>query len=300
MNKIVIIDGHNLLFRAFFAVPPLSTQNGQPTNAVYGCLKTFKATIEDLKPDYVIICYDSGKRTARHVQDPVYKAHRPPTHDDLKSQFSLVKDVFARLGIPQITAPDDTEGDDLIGTIAVMADKIDFEAIIVSSDKDFFQLCNDKIKVYSFAVKKKNNIGIVDTAYVRENFGVNPNQLVDVKSLTGEKGDGITGVAGYGPKTATKLIQQHGTIAKVLKYLAINPEDRHAGLLNERDVISNAYSLALINTNVELPNDTPIHHVSKIAVNEPALREFFDYYELKSLNVSQWVNLFGYAKKVSA
>lgn len=296
--RIALFDGNNMIFRAFFAVPMLNTRDGQATNAVMGSLKTFKATVQDLRPDFILLCWDNGKPTFRHEQDATYKAQRPPVNDDLKSQFTIVQDAFSRLKIPQIVAPDGMESDDLVGTLAKEASKNGFEAVIVSSDKDFYQLCDDNIQVHSFSVKKKNGSGLVNVEYIQKEFDVErPMQLVDIKSLTGEKTDNIAGVRGIGPKTATALIKQHGNVGSMVEYMQKNPTTKWADkILENLDVITNAYKLAEINTDCDVP-DIQGKHVGKIRVNELELREFFEHYELNSLlsEFSQWSNMFAYA-----
>jgi DNA polymerase-1 len=297
--KIALVDGTNLIFRAYFAVPHLNTSDGQSTNAIYGSLKFIKTIINDLKPDYLLVCWDSGKKTFRHDVDPRYKAHRPPVDDELKMQFNLVKDIFNRLCIPQMVAPNGAECDDLIGTLSTKVANLNYDVFIVSSDKDFYQLCDKNIKVYSLNVKKSKGNGIVDVDYIKNNYDVeNPKQLVDIKSLTGEKTDNIQGVKGIGPKIATSLIKKHGNIKNLLSYLSDNPSDKYIKLLDNIDIIEMAYKLALIKTNVEIL-DIPFLPLSKINIDENKIQEFFEYYEMKSflLNIYEWINLFSYAKE---
>jgi DNA polymerase-1 len=297
-RRILLIDGNNLIFRSFFAVPPLSTRDGQATNAVYGSLVSFRSVISELKPDYVIIGWDSGKPTFRHLQDTTYKAHRPPVNDDLKSQFTIVQDAFNHLGVPQLIAPDGCENDDLLGTIAKKAEKADFEPIIVSNDKDFYQLCSDTLKVYSFTVKKKTGFGLVNKDYIKREYGCDPVQLVCIKSLTGEATDNIKGVNGIGPKTALSLITQHKNVYTMLQNMTINPKIKYADrILPYVDIIDNAYKLALIKTDVDLPDGVPAIPVKNIKVDERALWDFFSHYEIKSMldNFHEWTSLFEYA-----
>jgi DNA polymerase-1 len=301
MKRIAIFDATNLIFRSFFAVPPLSTSDGQATNAVVGSLKTFRTTIQELKPDYVILSWDSGGKNFRHTQDPTYKAQRPPINSDLKSQFSIVQDAFARLQIPQIIAPPNIEGDDLTGSIAVQAVKAGYEAIIVSSDKDFYQLCRPNLKIYSFTVKKKDNKGLVDEEYIYREFNCTPKQLIGIKSLTGEKSDNITGVDGIGPKTATSLITKHGSIKNLISYCIENPKDKISDkILANLDIIANAYTLAEIKTDIKIPDNMPVKSVDCIIINEIELKAFFEHYELQGFlnNFSQWANLFDYVTPV--
>lgn len=299
MPTIAIIDGSNMIFRSFFAVKLLTTSDGIPTNAVYGGLKSFRSIINELKPDYCLVVWDSGKKSFRNDIDPNYKAHRPPVSNDLKVQFSMLQEAFLLLGVPQITAPPKAECDDLIGTIATKASDAGMKSIIISSDKDFYQLCNDNIKVWSFTVAKKLGNGLVDENYVRNEFGVNPNQLVHVKSLTGEKTDNIQGIKGIGPKTATALIQEHGTLQNLLAHLKANPEHKSYTIYENKKIAELALELAIILTDVEV-NEVPVKPVDKIKVNGERLREFFTRYEMQSfiIEFSQWAYMFNYKTTV--
>lgn len=294
--RILLFDGNNLIFRSFFAIKDLSTSNGVATNAVYGLLKSFRATVAEFRPHYVIVCWDSGKPTFRHVQDDTYKANRPQTNSDLKAQFPIVQEALDCLSVPQITATN-VECDDLIGTLAVKGAKAGFGVTIVSSDKDFYQLCDEDINVYSFTVRKKDETGMVDVDYIREHFGVEPSQLVDIKSLTGEKTDNIQGVKGIGEKIATKLIKQHGSIFNVINVLKNNPiiPDRLKVIIESTDIIANAYTLAKIKSDVEIA-EIPVRPVEKLVVDEDRLREFFMRYEMKTFlrEFNSWTKLFKY------
>jgi len=300
MPTIAIVDGSNLIFRAFFAVKLLTTSTGVPTNAVYGGLKSFKAMINLLKPCYVLVCWDSGKKSFRNTLDPLYKAHRPPVSNDLKVQFGLLQEAFKLLGVPQMVAPDGMECDDIIGTIVTQAAEIGMNSVIVSSDRDFYQLCNQFIKVWSFSVAKKEGNGYVDADYIRREYGVEPDQLIHVKSMTGEKSDNITGVRGIGPKTATSLIQKYGTIHHVLEHLQDHPEDKYYTIYENRPIVNLALDLARIRTDVAL-TEVPINPVDTIDSDGNNLRAFFKRLEMNSFldEFQAWKYLFGYKTTVS-
>jgi DNA polymerase-1 len=293
---ILLFDGNNLIFKSYFAIKEIQTSKGVPTNALYGVLKSFRSTVQEFKPDYVIMCWDSGKKTFRHEQYQQYKANRDPVQNNLKLQFPIVQEAFDILGVPQLTAQG-VECDDLIGTIAKKASSVDKKTIIVSSDKDFYQLCDENISIFSSTVKKKGGTGIVDIEYVRKNFEVEPSQLVDIKSLTGEKTDNIQGVKGIGPKIATNLIKRHNTVFDVIKILKNNRiiSDRYKPILESIDIIKNAYKLAKIKTDVKLP-EISIVPVESIKINEEELIRFFENYEMKQFNMElhSWLNLFKY------
>jgi len=301
-KKILLFDGNNLLFRSFFAVKELKTSTGIPTNGIYGSLKSFRSTINEFKPSYAVVLWDNGKKTFRHEQDETYKSGRPPIHEDLRAQFSTVKKAFKVLGIPQIVAPDGIEADDLVGSIATKSDSIGLHTIIVSSDKDFFQLCTDTLNVYSFTVKNKNGTGIVNAKYVRETFGVEPPLLNDLKSLTGERCDSIAGIKGIGEKTALKLIKEHGSIHNILKILKNNQDFFQQNKLpsNAVKIIENAYSLAKIKTDVEV-DVSGIIPVKKIKCDSDKLLEFFKEMEFNQFisEINSWSNLFNYSVKIS-
>jgi len=297
---IVIIDGNNVIFRAYFAIKDLKTSYGFPTNAVYGSLKCLRGIINNLKPDYILVCFDSGKKSFRNEIDPNYKAQRPPVSDDLKAQFAVVQEAFRLLGIPQITAPVGMEGDDIVGSIATRASEANMEAIIASSDKDFFSLINDNIKVYSFNVAKKDGeSGIVDYNYVMEKFGVRPDQLVHVKALTGERGDNIQGVKGIGLKTATALIQEHGTVTALLEHLKKNKTHKNFIIYENIDIVKKALELAIIKTDIKI-QEVPVKPVDTITIDSEALKEFFIKYEMNQClsEFRIWNNLFQYKTSV--
>ena len=300
-KKILLFDGNNLLFRAFFAVKNLQTSTGIPTGGVYGSLVSLRSAVNYIKPNYLIVCWDSGKKTFRHEQDDEYKANRPDAPDDLKVQFALVQETFKRLGIPQMTA-NGVESDDLVGTLSKMASKLQMKTIIVSSDKDFFQLCEDDLQVYSFAVKNKNGTGIVDAKYVRETFGVEPWQLVEIKALTGERCDNIQGVNGIGPVTATNFIKEHGNVENLLEVLSKKQKlsSKEKTILDSVEIIKNAHSLAKIRCDVEIEN-IPVKPVEKIICDKEGLLRVFEKLEFKQFitEFSSWHGLFNYNASIS-
>jgi len=217
MNKrLIIIDSNALLHRSFHALPPLMTKAGQETGAVYGYLLTLFKAITDLKPNYVVACFDTKSPTFRHEMFKEYKAQRPVTPSGIVSQIPVTKTVVEALGIP-IFAVEGVEADDLIATICVKTPNVDI--FIVSGDMDNTQLVNEKIKVYTLGKGIKDTI-IYDVAKVRERFGVEPSQMVDFKALTGDASDNIPGVAGIGKKTAAEIIQKYGNIKNLYEELA--------------------------------------------------------------------------------
>lgn len=218
MKRLVLIDSHAVIHRAYHALPPLTTPAGDPINAVYGFTTILLRILRELKPDYVAAAFDLSGPTFRHVAYERYKAQRPETPSDLASQFAKTKELLASFGIP-VFEKEGYEADDVIGTIAKKLEKQkNIEIIVVTGDMDTLQLVRPRLKVY--AMKK----GISDTVIynekaVRERYGFGPKQLVDFKGLRGDPSDNIPGVKGVGEKTATELIKKFGSIESIYKAL---------------------------------------------------------------------------------
>ncbi len=215
-KRLIIIDSNALLHRAFHALPPLTTKTGQETGAVYGFLLTLFKAINDLKPDYIVACFDTKMPTFRHEMFKDYKGQRPPTPTGIVSQIPITKEVLEAFKIP-VFAKEGVEADDLIATIC--AKTPDLEVYIVSGDLDNTQLVNENIKVYTLGKGIKDTV-IYDINKVRERFGVDPVQMVDYKALTGDVSDNIPGVEGIGKKTAAEIIQKYGDIRNLYSELS--------------------------------------------------------------------------------
>ena len=218
-KRLIIIDSNALLHRAFHALPPLTTKSGQETGAVYGYLLTLFKAINDLKADYIVACFDTKMPTFRHEMFKDYKAQRPATPSGIISQIPITKEVLEAFKIP-VFAKEGVEADDLIATICTVAqDGKDSEIFIVSGDLDNIQLVNENVKVYTLGKGIKDTV-IYDINKVRERFGVEPNQMVDFKALTGDPSDNIPGVEGIGKKTAAEIIQKYGNIKNLYEELS--------------------------------------------------------------------------------
>ena len=213
MSKLILIDGNALVHRAFHALPPtLTSTKGVMTNAVFGFTSILLRTIKDQKPDYIAATFDLAGPTIRHEQFADYKAHRVKAPQELYDQIPLVKQIVSALGIP-IYEKQGYEADDVIGTIATQTKKTDnVKLVIMTGDLDTLQLVEGDKVVVSTLRKGMNDIVIYDEQAVMERYGLKPNQLVDYRGLKGDPSDNIPGVPGIGEKTATKLIQQHGTL----------------------------------------------------------------------------------------
>ena len=210
MPTLYLIDGSAYIYRAFFALPPLSNSKGLQTNAVYGFTTMLLKILREHKPDYVAVVFDEGGPTVRHEEYKEYKAQRPPMPQGMQTQIPYIHQVVGALAVPCIRRAG-LEADDLIGTLARKAEASSIDVIIVTSDKDMFQLLTPATRIYD-PVKDK----WFGEAEVRARFGVEPNQVVDVMGLMGDSIDNIPGVKGIGEKTAAKLIAQFGTIEQLL------------------------------------------------------------------------------------
>jgi DNA polymerase I len=225
-QKLVLIDGHAMLYRAWFAFPPTLTQrDGTLINAVYGFTRILLTVIEEMKPSHICVSFDVGK-TFRHERYAEYKAHREKMPEELKLQEPMVDRVLQALNIP-IIAKEGYEADDVIGTLAKLATSYKLQAtsykletVIVTGDKDAFQLVDDQGLVRVYMPAKVNKPATIYTeAVVLAEMGIRPDQIPDYKGLAGDHSDNIPGVRGIGPKTAVGLLQVYGTVEGIYEHL---------------------------------------------------------------------------------
>ncbi|MFH1667737.1 MAG: DNA polymerase I [Candidatus Komeilibacteria bacterium] len=255
-EKLIIIDGHALLHRAFHAVPPLTTKDGLLVNAVYGFTSILLKIFKEFEPEYIACTFDLAAPTFRHEEFEDYKAQRVKAPDELYAQIDLIQDVLEAFNIPIYTAKG-FEADDVIGTIVTKLNKTkpDLQCIIVTGDMDALQLVNDQTSVFTLKQGINDTITYDPTA-VKERYGFAPKQLIDFKALRGDPSDNIPGVPGVGEKTATELVKKYHSLDNI--YQNIDDidilSDRFKGLLKEhKDSAYQSYRLATIVTNVKLP-----------------------------------------------
>ncbi|WP_373898959.1 DNA polymerase I [Haloimpatiens sp. FM7315] len=213
-EKLLILDGNSLMYRAFYALPELTNSEGVHTNAIYGFLTMLLKMKEDIKPDYIVCAFDKKAPTFRHKEYSAYKAGRKKTPPELLEQMPIIKDILNKFAI-DIFEIEGFEADDLIGTLSVCAENQDIEVYIVTGDRDALQLATDNVKVI---INKKGmtQVEIYDSKRMIEELGVTPKQFIDVKGLMGDSSDNIPGVPGIGEKTAYKLIKEYGSVENVL------------------------------------------------------------------------------------
>lgn len=215
MSKLLLIDGHAILHRAYHALPPnFTAPDGTQTNAVYGFTSMLLRVLSDLKPDYLAVAFDLPQPTFRQQLYTAYQGKRPEMEGNLSGQIPLVHEMLEALNVAHFEVGG-FEADDVIGTLAKQSD---IDTIIVTGDRDMLQLVNDHVKVM-VPVKGLGETKTYDTAKIKEEFGVTPSQWVDVKALKGDPSDNYLGVPGIGPKTAQDLIAKFGTLEEVYKNL---------------------------------------------------------------------------------
>lgn len=208
---LVLVDGSSYLHRAFHALPPLTTAQGEPTGAVYGVISMLKKIMADYHPDYFAVVFDASGKNFRHEMYPEYKATRPKMAEDLKLQIEPLHEIINAMGIPLLII-NGVEADDVIGTLARIAHATqEISTLISTGDKDLAQLVNQEINL----VNTMTNITL-DTARVKDKFGVRPEQIVDYLTLVGDSSDNIFGVSGVGPKTAVKWLAEYGTLENII------------------------------------------------------------------------------------
>ena len=263
-NRFVLIDAFALIFRAFYALPPLTNKEGVQLNAAYGFTSALLASIKELEPEYLAVGFDLPKPTKRHIEYVEYKAHRALMPEDLMAQVPYVREILKTMNIPTY-AVEGYEGEDVIATIVAKLKtqnlklKTKLEFIIVTGDLDCLQLVDEQTKVYSMA-RGVNQAVMYDEAKVQERYGLKPSQFVDFKALKGDASDNIPGVKGIGEKTAATLIQKFGSL-----------ENLYQKISNDKFLISNEISAEI--NEIPMPNDKMTKKIQKdIKISEKVLR----------------------------
>jgi len=278
MSKLVLIDGNAILHRAFHAMPPLTTTSGEPINAVYGLVSMFLRVVQDLKPDAIAVAFDEKEPTFRNKEFKEYQSQRPPTADDLSSQFAKARDFFKAVKVPIYSIPG-FEADDVIGTIA---DKSKENVVIVTGDRDILQLIDDKknIKLY-MPVVGLTNAKLYDEAAALERMGVPANEIPDYKALVGDQSDNYPGVAGIGPVTAEKLLEKYKSIDNIYAHLDdIEPNVRQK-LESKKDDAKLFHRLATIVRDV--PIKVNYEDMGKWKIDSPEVINLFQKFGFKTL-----------------
>jgi|UniRef100_UPI00404ABF09 DNA polymerase I len=227
MAKWLLVDGFNLAFRAFFGMPELTRTDGFPTGALHGWVKSLWRLADDQKPVATLVFFDLGGSQDRLALHPEYKAQREETPEALEKQIPYIKLLTRAMGLVGVEQ-DGVESDDLLAAQAVALAKAGHEVLVVSADKDFAQIVDDRVKLLLPPPTANPRLGwrVLDAAGVVEKFGVGPHQIADYLALVGDSADNIPGLAGVGPKTASKWLQEHGSLEGVIAHAAELKPDR--------------------------------------------------------------------------
>jgi DNA polymerase-1 len=280
MKKLILVDGNNLIFRSYFATAysgnMMKNSKGFPTNAIYGMVNMLNKVINDEKPDYMVVAFDTGK-TFRHEEYEDYKKGRAETPDDLLIQFDKAKEVLTGMGIKHLEI-ENYEADDIIGTIAEDAEKKgDIETIVVSSDKDLLQLIDKNTKV---KLIKKNDFLLLDEEGLKKEMGITPSQVIDLKALEGDPSDNIPGVKGIGEKTALKLLSEYGSLENIYQNIdKITGKVRENLELYKEDAMK---SYRLVTLYKDVPLDYNFEDLKYQGINKELLTQLFEELEFYS------------------
>lgn len=259
---LLLFDGHALIHRAFHAISGLSTKDGQPTGAVYGFATMLLKTLDDYKPSYCAVTFDSPAPTFRHVQFADYKAHRPKPPDELISQFGLVRELVKTLNIPAFEI-DGYEADDILGTLCQQADMKSINTIIVTGDTDILQLASPSIRILLPRPRRPfSDTQLYDEQAVQQRYGLGPKQLIDLKGLMGDASDNIPGVPGIGEKTASKLLTEFNTIEEMYQRISeVTPPKVREKLEANEEAARQSKELVTIVTTVPVNLDLASCHI---------------------------------------
>ena len=276
MKNLFLIDGSGFIFRAFYALPPLTNPEGTPINAVYGYCNMILNIFKKFKPEQIIVVFDTKRKTFRNDIYKDYKANRTEPPEELIPQFSIIRDATDALQIPRVEM-DGYEADDIIATYTKEAEKKGVTVTIVSSDKDLMQLVNKNTKMYDSM--KDNFIGIKE---VEEKFGVKPSKVIDVMALAGDSIDNIPGVSGIGIKTAAELINNYNNLENLLaKVNEIKQPKRKQVLIDEKENALISKKLVSLKDNVDLKNKYNSNLFQ--GINQKTALKFFEKHGFKNL-----------------
>ena len=272
-GKIVLLDGYSLMYRAFHALQtPMNAPDGTPTNAVHGFVMMLLKVIEDERPDALAVAFDMHGPTFRHKMYDGYKGTRKPMPDELRAQDPIIRELIGLMGVP-ILECEGYEADDILGTVASWCEAHDRDAVLVTGDRDSFQLSGPRATI--LYTKK----GITETVrvtpdYIQETYGLAPAQLIDVKSLMGDTSDNIPGVPGVGEKTALKLVQQYGSLAAVLDSADKDQKGKlRERLMEGRELAEMSYRLAKIDRAAPIAVDPDAWKLGDIGGALPRLKQ---------------------------
>jgi len=252
-EKLILIDGNALLYRSFYALPPLSTRKGIPTGGVYGFTRILMKLLREEKPEYMACAFDKGKKTFRHQRWEEYKATRPKTPHQLSQQIPLVKKVLEGFRIA-VFEEEEYEADDILATLAKEGERAGLEVKIFTGDKDIFQIISPSISIVRFK-KGISQTQVFDAQKVKEEYGIYPEQIADYLSLVGDTSDNIPGVPGIGPKSAIHLIKKFDNVERLLSELDRLPPKLARKIRENVEKVKLSKKLATVVYNIPLKFD---------------------------------------------
>ncbi|MDR1616033.1 MAG: DNA polymerase I, partial [Syntrophomonadaceae bacterium] len=279
-NKIMLIDGNSLLFRAFYALPLLNTKEGIYTNGVYGFMTMFNRVMKMEAPTHVVVALDKERKSFRNEIYGDYKGHRSNAPEELAGQFSLLREVMSAAGIPWIEA-EGFEADDIIGTLSALSEQRGMKCVIVTGDADALQLVSPEVSVL-MTKKGISAVELFTPREVKEKWEVDPPNMIDIKALMGDSSDNIPGVPGIGPKTAVNLLKEFHDIENLYNNLnQVKNAKLKEKLSTYKDQAFLSYSLARIDRHIEL--DCKLENMRCKIPDEYKLRDLYGRLEFTSL-----------------
>ncbi len=268
-THLVLVDGSGFIFRAFHALPPMSSPEGVPVNAVFGFTNMLQRLLRDHVGTHLAVVFDAGRQTFRNEIYPQYKAHRPEAPEDLRPQFPLIRDATRAFNVPMIELAG-FEADDIIASYAEIIEKEGGKCTIVSSDKDLMQLVSDRVALLD-PIKQKP----IKLAEVEAKFGVPPDRVIDVQALMGDPTDNVPGVPGIGPKGAAQLVQEFGTLEAILAAAPdMKKSKRQQSLIDHAEAARISLKLVTLARDVPLPE--PVEALGCREPDAPVLRDFLE------------------------
>ncbi len=293
-EKIVLIDGHSMIHRAFYGVPDLTNQEGLHTNGIFGFLNIMFRILDEEQPEYLAVAFDLHAPTFRHKMYEAYKGTRKPMPEELREQIPVMKELLTAMGIP-LLMQEGYEADDLLGTAARLAEERDIDAVIVSGDRDLLQLATERVLIRM--PRTRRGVTEVDNFYAKDvlsAYQVTPPQIIELKALMGDASDNIPGVPGIGEKTATSLVVTYGSIENAYAHVEeIKPNRAKEALKNHYDMAVMSKELATICVNAPLELDFDAARIGNLYTAEA--------YEIcKKLNFKKLLVRFETTEAVSA
>src|SRR6266540_7295903 len=252
-ERIILVDSNSIIYRGYFAVPPLTTTKGELSNATFGFVSILLKAFEQVRPEHAAAAFDLPGKTFRHERDATYKATRRPMPDDLRPQFERCKELLEKFGVPIYALPG-YEADDVIGALAKQAEEAGLDTFILSGDLDTLQLVTPHVQLMTTRQGFQNTV-VYDLARIHERYGLRPDQMVDYKALKGDPTDNISGVPGVGEKTAGKLIADHGSIEGVYANLDKLTPKLRAALEANREQVLHSREMSRIITDIPVTLD---------------------------------------------